>query len=439
MSVRLRRGSLTAATVGAAAYLDDYERCLQLGGTDLSDDELITTLLAVVGYYNVRADLDRCVTILESLRAGLGSGRAWFRYVIDANFAIVDWLRGEFDSAATGLAEATAGMAATEPHRVDAVRHSDTIVAAHLHMACIHAVRGDLMEAEAELAQANRRVEELGFPRAPFVRAHALSIGCMVCAETGRLPEAKALATDILQLSERHGLETSRLTGTTQLVAVRALMTLNDTRPDQARLSEHIAALTASLDERTVRGVNLYRTYFDAVLARLLNAAGDPKGARHRLDWALRLADDTGMHFYDAELLRLRAHTHADAARARPISPPRATSPVVRVHRCTNCVPRSTTSTSEARLRMRRSPMRSVDCPPIARYLNVSVQCSCCQQSRPENIQRQSAEIQCAAVEFLQGHAAAEHLVAQLLPDPLPDRVRRRLARPAQVAVQLEP
>jgi hypothetical protein len=31
-----------------------------------------------------------------------------------------------------------------------------------------------------------------------------------------------------------------------------------------------------------------------------------------RLDTALRLADDTGMHFYDTELLRPRAHTHTD-------------------------------------------------------------------------------------------------------------------------------
>jgi hypothetical protein len=33
----------------------------------------------------------------------------------------------------------------------------------------------------------------------------------------------------------------------------------------------------------------------------------------------------------------------------------------------------------------------------------------------------------------------ADHLVAQSLPESLADGVRRRLARPAQVAVQLEP
>jgi hypothetical protein len=43
-----------------------------------------------------------------------------------------------------------------------------------------------------------------------------------------------------------------------------------------------------------------------------LTVAGQPDQARARLDTALELAEETGMHFYDAELLRLRAHTHTD-------------------------------------------------------------------------------------------------------------------------------
>ena len=62
---------------------------------------------------------------------------------------------------------------------------------------------------------------------------------------------------------------------------------------------------------RTLK-LNIYHTFFDVVLGRLLIAAGQPKAARQRLDIALALARDTGMCFYDAELLRLRAHTHTD-------------------------------------------------------------------------------------------------------------------------------
>ena len=58
----------------------------------------------------------------------------------------------------------------------------------------------------------------------------------------------------------------------------------------------------------------MFRTAYDAVLGRLLIAAGRPAVARECLDTALALAKDTGMCFYDAELLRVRAQTHADPA-----------------------------------------------------------------------------------------------------------------------------
>lgn len=60
----------------------------------------------------------------------------------------------------------------------------------------------------------------------------------------------------------------------------------------------------------------MYLTFFDSVLGRLLTAASQPQVARERLDTGLQLAQDTGMRFYDAELLRLRAHTQPDARRA---------------------------------------------------------------------------------------------------------------------------
>ena len=43
---------------------------------------------------------------------------------------------------------------------------NDPIASAYIHLALIRLVRGDLAGAEAELAQAARRAERLGFPRA---------------------------------------------------------------------------------------------------------------------------------------------------------------------------------------------------------------------------------------------------------------------------------
>jgi hypothetical protein len=56
--------------------------------------------------------------------------------------------------------------------------------------------------------------------------------------------------------------------------------------------------------------VNVYSTWYDGVLGQLSIAAGQPEAARQCLDTALAFARKTGMCFYDAELLRFRAHTH---------------------------------------------------------------------------------------------------------------------------------
>ena len=78
VAARLERGFLAAAAEGhqSRESTADFERCLQLGGTDLrDDDELVATLFALAGYYVVRADLRRAAQVLELLRAGLEQGR----------------------------------------------------------------------------------------------------------------------------------------------------------------------------------------------------------------------------------------------------------------------------------------------------------------------------------------------------------------------------
>ena len=137
----MERGFLATAAEGyqSRAAAADFERCLQLGGTDLRDDELFATLLALAGYYIARADLRRAAQVLESLRAGLEQGRQWFRPVIEARFGVVAWLRGEFDAAGSHLEAATAGLAAADQHEIDAVwfQPNDPIASAHLHLALI--------------------------------------------------------------------------------------------------------------------------------------------------------------------------------------------------------------------------------------------------------------------------------------------------------------
>ena len=69
-----------------------------------------------------------------------------------------------------------------------------------------------------------------------------------------------------------------------------------------------------SLIQDTLRriGVEAYRPINDALVGRLLITAGQHNQARDWLDAALDITAANGQQFYDAELLRLRAHTLAD-------------------------------------------------------------------------------------------------------------------------------
>jgi predicted ATPase len=92
---------------------------------------------------------------------------------------------------------------------------------------------------------------------------------------------------------------------------------LSHNADDRTALAPHIATITAYLDAWRALGVISLITFYDALLARLLIAAGERDTARQRLKIALALAADTGMHFYDSELIRLRAHTTDDTAQQR--------------------------------------------------------------------------------------------------------------------------
>jgi predicted ATPase len=115
----------------------------------------------------------------------------------------------------------------------------------------------------------------------------------------------------------RYGFDMWPLVGATWRAAVDALAALDADQVDPTALGAHTATLTTNLDTLRTLGVNMYTTLYDAVLGRLLTAAGQTEQARERLDSALALGQDTGMRFYDAELLRLRAHTHADPDASR--------------------------------------------------------------------------------------------------------------------------
>jgi class 3 adenylate cyclase/tetratricopeptide (TPR) repeat protein len=316
IAMRLERGLLAAAAefYTSPAVAADFERCLQLAGTDLRDDEVVATLIALVSYCATRADLPRMGQVLESLRADLDKGRQWFVPAIEASFGVLAWLRGEFGAAAGYFKEATAGRAGAEEHPIEKVWYlpNEPVAAAHLHLALIRLLRGDLAAAEAELLPAARRAEELSFPQGAFMTGFARFMETWLRIEAGQLDRAAALAADLIDHAERHGFDQWRLAGMTHQGAVGALMALTAGDPDPITLEPHIATMTTLLNTWRAVGLDIYLTFYDGILGRLLTAAGKPDQARQHLDTTLQLTKNNGMRFYDAELLRVRAHTHRE-------------------------------------------------------------------------------------------------------------------------------
>ena len=146
-----------------------------------------------------------------------------------------------------------------------------------------------------------------------------------------------------------------------------ALAALGADDPDPTTLSAHIATITTLLDNWRTVGAEHLPHILDGVVGRLLLAAGQPERARARLDTALQLAQDTGMCFYDAELLRLRAHTLNDPdARATGFG---AAVDLARRQGADllNCAPPAMISTCAVSPRALPSPTRPAESPPRAR------------------------------------------------------------------------
>lgn len=312
-AARLERGLLTSAADGyqSRAAAVDFERCLQLAGTDLRDDELFAALVAVVGYFTVRADLRRVAQLIESLRTGLEHGDQARRAVIAEMAGVLAFRRGEFSDAHSHFEEALVGLAGEDVRRIDAVWRNltDPETHARMHLGVVHLFRGDLAGADGLLTQAAQRATDQAFPRGPYSLAFTRSLQTWMHMEAGHLDRAGALAAEVSELAERHGFDQWRLEGDTCRAAVDGLTAVAE---GDTTLNSHIDTLRSLLETWRTLEINRFRTYYDAVLSRLLSAAGQPEAARGRLDTALQFARTTQMHFYDAELLRLRGSVQKD-------------------------------------------------------------------------------------------------------------------------------
>jgi class 3 adenylate cyclase/tetratricopeptide (TPR) repeat protein len=315
--LRLRRGFLASAAEGTASpqAAVDFERCLQLAGTDLREADLVSTLTALWAYYLPRGDLRRTLQVSESLRGQISGAGRWFRRFSDTAFGMVAWFGGDFDNARSLLEEATAGVAGAHLSDFDSVWFipGEPIASMLTHLALARYVQGDLGGAEAQFAETVRRVADLGFPQGPYSHAYERCYEIWARIEAGQLDRAAKIVKELGVEAKRHGFDFWVLIAATQRATISALSALSAGDIDPEQLQPHIAIMTATVESWRAAEAKLFVTFYDGVLAKLLIAAGKIGEARQRLDTALELGRETGVNFYRAELLRLRAHTAEDA------------------------------------------------------------------------------------------------------------------------------
>ena len=313
---RLERGFLAAAAEGyqSPSVVADFERCLQLAGTDLRDDQLFATLLALCSYYVPRADLGRADQLLQLLVMGADQERQWIRPAVESGLGMVAFQRGEFAIARGHFEQAIAGLPEDDEHHIEELWFipDDPIALAHEHLGLDRVFHGDLPGAEAQFGNAARRADQLGFPQGPYNHVYSIDLEILMLTEAGQFDRAGELVANLLELAEIYGFDFWQMFGLTEQCLVDSSVLLSRADPDPTALETQISTLTGFVELWRSVGLYAYQTQYDCVLARLLTAAGRPDEARARADAALQIARDTGMHFYDVGLLRARARTHSD-------------------------------------------------------------------------------------------------------------------------------
>ncbi|MGB3486406.1 MAG: adenylate/guanylate cyclase domain-containing protein [Mycobacterium sp.] len=315
IEIRLERGFLTSVAHGHASpeAAAEFERCLQLIGDEASV-ELYATLSALWSYYATRGDLRRATQLVTALRARRGDLPDWYRVANDSVAGSLAMFRGDFHTARATLESTIVAIDRLGPRDIEDAwfAPNDPLAGAYSLVGFLRFIQGDLTAAESAFAEIESRCQRLGFPHGPFTLCYARAVETLTRIEAGQLDRAAALVAEVARRGEANGFDEWVMIAACNQASVGARMLLATGRAGPDTLQEHIAANTAVVDGWRAAGTKTFLACYDGVLARVLIAAGMAEAGRDRIDLALQMAEDTGIHFYDAELLRIRAHTYDD-------------------------------------------------------------------------------------------------------------------------------
>ena len=317
IAVRLERGFLTSVATGhtSTEAAAEFERCLQLVGTGPSL-ELYGTFSALWSYYASRGDLRRATQLVEALRS-VEDLSDWYTTAYNAIAGTLAMFRGQFDTARAALEAAVAALDRTgAPEMEDAwYAPNDPIAGLYSEVGFMRFLQGDLAGAELAFAQLEGRCETLRFPYGPVTLCYGQAREATARIEAGQLDRAAELIEGIAHRAEQHGFGEWVMVSTSNRASLAARAALAAGQTASSALQPHIENMTAVVQGWRAAELKTFLASYEGVLARLLTAAGKPEEGRERVNLALQMTKDTGVHFYEAELLRVRAHTYADPDR----------------------------------------------------------------------------------------------------------------------------
>jgi class 3 adenylate cyclase/tetratricopeptide (TPR) repeat protein len=312
ITTRLEAGFLASAAQGhtSAEAAAEFERCLELIGPDPTP-ELYATLNALWVYYTARGDLRRGTQLAETLKAKIGNSPT-LKLGTAATMGVLAGFRGDYDAARDALEQAVNGVEDGTLSETTYYGPNDPIGGTYSFLAFTRFVQGDLRGTEAALEKMEARSHAVGFPRGAFSLCYGRSIDALIRAEAGELERCQGVAAELSSLAKHYDFDEWVMVGWSEESAGRALLALASGETDPAALAPHLKAMTAVVQTWRAFEVKTFLAFYDCVLARVLTAAGDQQAARDCLDVAWKMGQDTWIQFYDAELLRLRAHTLDD-------------------------------------------------------------------------------------------------------------------------------
>jgi tetratricopeptide (TPR) repeat protein len=247
--------------------------------------------------------------LAETLQANLGD-EPTHKLGAAATMGVLAGFRGDFDAARNALEQAAAGAEDGSLRETTTYYGpNDPIGGTYSFLAFIRCIQGDLQGTEAALKKMEERSHAVGFPRGAFSLCYGRSIEALLRTETGEHVRCAEIARELTALARQYDFDEWVMVGWSQKSAGRALVTLAAGETDPATLAPHIETMSAVVRTWRAFEVKTFLAVYDGVLARLLTAAGALDEARECLDVALKMGQDTWIQFYDAELLRLRAHT----------------------------------------------------------------------------------------------------------------------------------